>query len=280
MNRIIVRVALSAVLLLVLPLVPILTLVQPVAAQGKTPPLDEKKLVVAKHLTDWMQSKLKEKMAIVAVVARKGGRDVKGRDRTGMAHSGLAVYDPRAQTWLLYQILNNPTGSVPSSTSVQTPLKSGVPTAELWRMAPLDFFYGQTGYEENALLLIPDRETQQRVYDSILNGNAWKMAFTKKYNLLSRYDSEDSMNCNKWILLTIAAARSDEYDPRKVLSIVSSGFSPGKIRLSFFAKQVVKNKPNVRTEELPDRGAVETVTPQSLYDSGLFENKFFVSEPI
>lgn len=267
MRRSIARMALSALLLLVLPVIPILLTVQPVIAQEKTaPPVDEKKLEVAKHLTDWMQNKLKEKGTIVAVVARKGGRDVKGRDRTGMAHSGLAVYDPRAQTWILYQILNN--------------AKAGEPTAELWRMAPLDFFYGQTGYDENALLLIPDKETQERVYESILNGKAWNMAFTKKYNLLSRYDSADSMNCNKWILLTIAAARSDEYDPKKVLSVVSAGFSPGKIHLSFLAKQVVKKKQNVRTEELPNVGDVETVTPQSLYDSELFEEKFFASEPI
>jgi hypothetical protein len=268
MNRLIVRLALAAAFSLVLPVVPIPGLVLPVLAQtaSKTVDLDAKKVDVSKHLTDWMQKKLKEKKAIVAVVSRKGGRDVKGRDRTGMAHSGLAVYDPRAQTWIIYQVLNNP--------------QSGEPTAELWRMAPLDFFYGQTGYDENALLMIPDRETQQRVYDSILNGKAWNMAFTKKYNLLSRFDSPDSMNCNKWILLTIAAARSDEYDPQKVLSVVSGGFSPGKIKLSFFAKQVVKNKPNVRLDELPGRGDVQTVTPQSLYDSGLFEEKLFVSDPI
>ena len=267
MNRRLAKTALSATLLLVLPVVPILVTVQPVQAQVKAAPaVDEKKLDVAKHLTDWLQKKLEEKKAIVAVVARKGGRDMKGRDRTGMAHSGLAVYDPRAQTWILYQILNN--------------AKAAEPTAELWRMAPLDFFYGQTGYDENALVLIPDKETQERVYESILNGKAWNMAFTKKYNLLSRYDSDDSMNCNKWILLTIAAARSDEYDPKKVLSIVSNGFSPGKIHLGFLAKQVVKKKQNVRIEELPNIGAVETVTPQSLYDSGLFEEKCFVTEPI
>ncbi|MDZ4835563.1 MAG: DUF2145 domain-containing protein [Candidatus Melainabacteria bacterium] len=230
------------------------------------PPVDQEKLTVAKQLTDWLQNKLMERKAIVAVVSRKGGRDLKGRDRTGMAHSGLAVYDPRVKTWILYQVLNNP--------------KAGQPTAELWRMAPLDFFYGQTGYDKNALVLIPDRETQQRVYESILNGKAWKMAFTKKYNLLSRYDSADSMNCNKWILLTIAAARSDEYEPLKVLSVVSNGFSPGKIRLSFFAKEAVKRKTNIRTAELPTKGAVETVTAESLYDSGLFEEKHFVSEPI
>ncbi len=232
-------------------------------AAEKKSTIDEKKLTVAKHLTDWLQSTLQKKKAIVAVVSRKGGNDVKGRDWTGMAHSGLAVYDPRVQTWILYQILNSPSG--------------GQPSAQLWRMAPIDFFYGQTGYEENALLLIPDKETQDRIYESVLNGKAWKMAFTKKYNLLSRYDSFDSLNCNKWILLTIAAARSDEYDPAKVLAIVHKGFNPAKLKFGFIAKQVVKRKSNVLVDELPNLGKVETVTPQSLYDSGLFQEKIFAN---
>lgn len=227
--------------------------------------VDQKKLTVAKHLTNWLQNTLKEKHAIVAVVSRKGGRDTRGRDRTGMAHSGLAIYDPRVQTWILYQIMGNTNG-------VQ-------PKAELWRTAPLDFFYGQTGYEENALVMIPDKETQQRIYESVLNGNAKKLNFTKRYNLLSRYDSADSLNCNKWILLVVAAARANEYEPLKVLEIVRDGFDPGKIKLSYFAKQIVKRKASIRTEELPSEGAVKTVTPQSLYDSGLFEQKFFVFEP-
>ncbi len=226
--------------------------------------VDAKKLEVAKHLTKWLQDTLLEKKAIVAVVARKGGRDTKGRDRTGMAHSGLAVYDPRAQTWILYQILNNQ--------------KAGEPVAELWRTAPVDFFYGQAGYEENALVLIPESEIQRRIYDSVLSGKAWKLAFTKKYNLLSQFDSSDSLNCNKWILLTIAAARSDEYDPGKVLSLVGRGFEPGKIRLSPLAKEFAKRKSNVRREELPSFGAIKTVTPESLYDSGLFEEKLFAKK--
>ncbi|MGH9553911.1 MAG: DUF2145 domain-containing protein, partial [Terriglobales bacterium] len=177
------------------------------AADTKPPELDEKKLEVAKHLTDWMQGELLAHKALVAVVSRKGGKDVKSRDFTGMAHSGLAVYDPRAQTWILYQILNQPD-------------KQNIPTAVLWKSAPVDFFYGQTGYDENALLLIPDQETQQRIYDAVLTGKAYKLAFTRKYNLLSRYDSDDSLNCNKWILMTIAAARCDDFDPEHVLNTV------------------------------------------------------------
>jgi len=225
--------------------------------------LDQQKLTVAKQLTNWLQKSLIERKAIAAVVSRKGGKDVKGRDRTGMAHSAIAIYDPRAQTWILYQILGM-TGS-------------GQPVAELWRMAPVDFFYGQTGYEANALLLIPDSETQQRVYQSILNGKAFKLAFTKNYNLLSEFDSVNSLNCNKWILMTIAAARSDEYNPNNVLNIIHSGFEPGKIRMNFIEKAVAKRKANVRRDEVPDFRAVKTVTPQSLYDSGLFQEKLFAS---
>lgn len=223
--------------------------------------VDEKKLEVAKHLTDWMQNTLLSEKAIVAVVSRKGGKDVKSRDFTGMAHSGLAVYDPRAQTWILYQILNCP--------------DNGVPKAVLWKSAPLDFFYGQTGYDENALVLIPDHETQERIYSAIIDGNAFKLAFTKKYNLLTRFDSSDSLNCNKWILMTIAAARSNDYDPDHVLQIIHNGFDPAKLKFGFFARGVVRHKSNVLTAEMPDHGPVQTVTPQSLYESGLFPTKLF-----
>lgn len=229
-----------------------------------TTSLDQPKLNVAKHLTDWMQNTLHSKKAIVAVVSRKGGKDLKGRDRTGMAHSGLAVYDPRVQTWIIYQILGN--------------TRTGEPIAELWRMAPVDFFYGQTGYEENALLLIPDAITQERIYESILNGKALKLAFTRKYNLLSQFNTADSLNCNKWILMTVAAARSDEWNPYNVLAIVNKGFDPGKLRMNFIEKAVVKNKANVRSDEVPSLfGSVRTVTPQSMYDSDLFQDKLFAS---
>jgi hypothetical protein len=255
--------SLVAAVLLISLLVPFL---QPVmAAQpAMNTSLDSPKLTVAKHLTDWLQNTLQAKKAIVAVVSRKGGKDLKGRDRTGMAHSGLAVYDPRAQTWIIYQILGN--------------TRSGEPIAELWRMAPVDFFYGQTGYEENALLLIPDAITQERIYASILNGKALKLAFTTKYNLLSQYNTADSLNCNKWILMIVAAARSDEWNPYKVLAIVDKGFDPGKLKMNFIEKAVVRNKSNVRSDEVPTLfGSVKTVTPQSMYDSDLFQEKLFAS---
>lgn len=253
----------AAIGLAMLPSLSLLAEAQAAPTTGQPVAIDQQKLVVAKHLTHWLQQTLLERKAIVAVVARKGGKDLKGRDRTGMAHSGLAVYDPRAQTWILYQILK-------SSASTE-------PVAELWRMAPLDFFYGQTGYEENALVLIPEAETQQRIYDSILSGRAWRLAFTRKYNLLSKYDGHESLNCNKWVLMTIAAARTDNYDTDQVLTTIHNGFKPGRLRMNFIEKHVVKCKPNVRKDELPLAGAIETVTPQSLYESDLFEERIFAT---
>jgi len=234
-------------------------------ADTTQPTLDERKLEVAKHLTDWMQHELLVRQAIVAVVSRKGGKDIKSRDYTGMAHSGLAVYDPRAQTWIVYQVVNQP--------HMQTPV------AVLWKSAPVDFFYGQTGYDQNALLLIPDAATQHRLYSSILTGQAFKLAFTTAYNLLSRYDGADSLNCNKWILMTIAAARSDDYDPDHVLQIIHDGFDPADLHLGFIGREVVRLKSNVRSSEIPDHGPVLTVTPQSLYESNLFIEKIFAAAP-
>lgn len=238
---------------------------RPTGAANRTDPgaIDEKKLTVAKHLADWLQKTLYEKRAIVAVVSRKGGNDVKGRDWTGMAHSGLAIYDPHANIWNLYQLLNT--------------RQSQEPSCDLWCMAPMDFFYGQTGYEENALVLIPDLETQERVYDAVLTGKVRKLAFTTKYNLLSKYDSTDSLNCNKWILMAIEAARTNDYDPQHVLASIREGFRPGWLHMSFIEKQVAKCKKNVRKDELPAFGAVQTVTPQSLYESGWFEEKLFAA---
>jgi len=82
---------------------------------------------------------------------------------------------------------------------------------------------------------------------------------------------------NKWILMVVAAARSDNYDPKEVLAIISQGFAPGKVRLNLIEKEFAKRKANLRWEELPSFGAVQTVTPQSLYESGLFQERIFAA---
>jgi hypothetical protein len=224
--------------------------------------VDAQKLTLAKDLTQWLQTTLTDKKALVAVVARKGGPDAKKHDATGMAHSGIAVYDPRAKTWIIYNLLNE--GGSP-------------PKASLWRTAPLDFFYGQTGYDKDALVMIPDTVTQQRMYEAVLNGNYQKLQFTPTYNLLSRFDSPSSLNCNKWILMNLAAARQDNYQPKAVLQAIREGYKPGQIKLNPIEKAVVRKKANVVASELPASGPIETVTVESLYKSTMFTDKVFYS---
>ena len=160
--------------------------IQPVMQKAENQ-VDLKKLALAQELTNWMQNTLQEKRALVAVVARKGGHDIQKHDKTGMAHAGLAVYDPRAQTWLIYNLVQD------------TPAKSqsNRPTESIWRTAPLDFYYRQTGYGKEALILIPNTETQQKVYASIVDGRYKQLSTITAYNLLSPYDSQKSLNCNK-----------------------------------------------------------------------------------
>jgi hypothetical protein len=230
--------------------------------------IDQRKLSLAKALTDWMQTTLLKEKTLVAVVARKGGEDVKKHDKTGMAHSGLAVYDPRAQTWLIYNLVQD------TKTAQDQP---GPATESIWRTAPLDFYYGQTGYDEDALILIPDLATQQRVYEAMVSGDYKKLTFTSAYNLLSPYDSLKSFNCNKWLLFNLAAARIDNYDPPAVAQAIHAGFVPGKIYFSPLENFFVRHKPNVLLNELPPHPPIETVTVESLYRSNLFPKKVFYS---
>lgn len=227
--------------------------------------VDKRKLQLAKDLTKWMRSTLQEQEALVAVIARKGGNDVKKHDKTGMAHSGLAVYDPRLKTYIIYNLLSE--------------TKASAPISKIWRSAPVNFFYGQTGYHKNALLLIPDKITQDRLYNSILNNQYQNLLFTNKYNLLSSYASNKSLNCNKWLLMMVVAARTDDYQPTSVLQTIKQGYNPIPIRLSTIEKFFVRQKPNVRSNEIPKSGGIYTVTIESLYKSkDLFPVSIFYSD--
>ena len=223
--------------------------------------LDERKLLVAKELTNWTRKSLQSEKALVAVVARKGGADVKKHDITGMAHSGLAVYDPRVKTYIVYNLVGL--------------TEKAAPISKIYRTALVNFFYGQTGYEKNALILLPDEITQKRIYEALINGRYEKLFFTNKYNLLSNYASEYSLNCNKWLLMNVVAARTDNYQPEKVLKTISTGFNPGVIRLSNLEKFFVKRKRNVRKNEVLTK-ALYLVTIESLYKSkDLFPKSYF-----
>jgi len=70
----------------------------------KTDPL---KLEIAEELSDWMSNTLSKQNAIAAVVARNGKEQAQRHDATGMAHSGLALYDPDKKQWVIYNLLND-----------------------------------------------------------------------------------------------------------------------------------------------------------------------------
>lgn len=226
--------------------------------------IDQQKLEVAKELSIWLNKTLQQKKALVAVIAREGGEETKKHDATGMGHAGLAVYDPRAQSWIIYNLLNNVQGKEPKGS--------------IWRSGPVDFFYGQKGYTKNALLMIPDEITQERMYSAILDGRYKRLFFTDHYNLLSAPASDSSLNCNKWLLMNIAAARMDSYEPFAVLAQIEEGFAPGEIRLNVIERQFAKGKPTVRGSEVPAFGPIHTVTVESLYRSDLFGEKLYYAD--
>lgn len=229
----------------------------------QTATIDARKLKIAKELTDWLNHTLQEKKVLVAIVGRNGSPQTKKQDKTGMGHAGLAVYDPRAQSWIIYNLLNDSSGKTPQ--------------ASIWRSAPLDFFYGQKGYDQDALILIPDSVTQQRMYEAILNGNYKKLYFTKDYNLLAAPDTPRSLNCNKWLLLNVVAARLDSYDIPVILQAIHIGFEPGIIHLNPIERQIARSKPNIIADEMPAFGPIQTITVESLYQSNLFVEKLFYS---
>ena len=225
--------------------------------------IDEQKLAVAKELTNWLNHTLADKKVLVAVVAREGGEATKKHDKTGMGHAGLAVYDPRAQSYIIYNLVNTQLGKDPE--------------ASIWRSGPVDFFYGQKGYNKEALILIPDATTQARMYEAIITGKYKQLFLTNDYNLLSSASSTTSLNCNKWLLMNIVAARIDDYNSYNVLGVIGNRYEAGEIKINAIERQFVKNKPTVRASEIPTFGPIKTVTVESLYRSDIFTEKAFYS---
>ncbi|HEY9745427.1 MAG TPA: DUF2145 domain-containing protein [Oculatellaceae cyanobacterium] len=223
------------------------------------------KLEVATELAQWLHNTLQSKQALVAVVARNARPITEKYDATGMGHVGLAVYDPRVQSWLFYHLLND--------------VIEKQPTANLYISAPIDFFYDQRGYKREALIMLPPQDIQQRIYNAILNQAYKKLHFTKRYSLTSGYDSVQSINCTKWIEMLLVAAKIDDYDPMTVLTamheVPPASLKPPAIVRAWFSWR----KPEVATEFYPDK-SWRTVTAESLYRSELFTERIFFSGKI
>lgn len=246
------------------------------------------KLEMAQDLSNWMTEQLKQKNAVAAVVARNGWEEVQRYDETGMAHSGLAIYDDKQKKWTVYNLLQDPVAQQPSvfSTlknkgatqafwqawqsmpglkphdvatylnplttwkSIRQKLQATNPPAQIWLSDPVDFFY-DGGEKRDALLLIPSRAIQDRLRKAINNGEYEKLHFTPKYNLVSEPHSSASLNCNKWVLMNLIAAQHDTYNHQSLLEIIKNEFRPGHIIMNPLVRFLVVRMHRVLSTALP-----------------------------
>ena len=228
-----------------------------------TPKTDIQKLATARQLSSWMQTALKKQNAQVAVVARPGRWLTKLQDSTGMEHSGLAVYDAKAGKWEIYELLSDLCGAHPQS--------------RLCKSHAVDFFYSQPGYDKDAMILLPEPDVQKQVLKGIESAAYKKLFFTPYYNIVTTFDTAHSLNCNKWVLMHIVAARMGDYQPETVLEAIGNEFKPGYVWVPPFLRPLAKKHPTVYRKEVPSFGPIRTVTAESLYRSDLFPTKLFHS---
>lgn len=223
--------------------------------------INPRKREVAKQIADWIQSTLKSENAQVAIVARQGGLQHKKYDKTGMLHTGIAMYHPREQQWKIYNLVDRP--------------MMGQSVCDVQWAEPEDFFAQQGGYKKDALVMLPSPAVQQRMQKALLNGDYRKLVFTPDYNLVSAPDSATSLNCNKWVLLNVLAAKNDHYEPKKLLKEIRENYRPGQIDVHPIVRLFAAQQPKIKASEVPWIAPIQTVTVESLFNSGLFEKSHF-----
>jgi hypothetical protein len=223
-----------------------------------------RKLEIAQKLSDWTLRQMKEAKADIAVIARGGSHISKTQDRTWMEHSGILIYNRKRGEWEIYNLLND--------------FCDQAPRCDIWRNKPLNFFYTQPNHDENAMLLIPDKALRKKLRRGIESGAYKKLQFTKDYNVITRFDGDKSLNCNKWVLMNLVAAQSDDYEPQTVLAEIGKTFKPGRVLVCPIIRPLAKQHPTVLQSEAPLTGPLNTVTAESLYRSDFFEKKLFYDE--
>ncbi|WP_373531831.1 DUF2145 domain-containing protein [Vampirovibrio sp.] len=222
---------------------------------------DSRKLEMAQKLADWTLSEMKAANAGVAIIARGGSHISKTQDRTWMEHSGILMYNRKSKEWEVYNLLND--------------FCDQAPRCEIWRHKPLDFYYSQPNYDEDAMLLLPDANVRKKLRKAIESGAYKQLQFTNAYNLITRFDGQKSLNCNKWVLMNVVAARMDNYKPEAVLAEIGNTFAPGEVKVCSVIRPLAKQHPTILQTEAPLSGPINTVTAESLYRSDLFEKKLF-----
>lgn len=224
-----------------------------------------RKVEVAGKLADWMRDTLAQEGVQVAVVARQGGLQHKKHDKTGMFHTGIALFHPRDKKWKIYNLVDEQL--------------AGSWQGEVQWTEPEDFFYQQGGYHKKSLLLIPDQATQLRMRKALLKGDYKKLFFTSDYNLVSEPAGKTSLNCNKWVLLNVLAAKRENYNPMKLLDEIGERYRPDRIDVHPLIRPIAKYQPHIKPSEIPLWGPIHTVTVNSLVESGLFERTLACDEP-
>lgn len=241
----------------------------PELAKGEPPmeaPIRKKpeKLAIAQDLNDWLIKTLEQKNIKAAVVARLGNKEVHQHDKTGMVHSGIVVFNEQEKQWQIYNLIND--------------VQDEEPVAHLFRSNPIDFFYGQRDpVQKDALLLVPNKADQEKLKNSIANGDYKKMYFTRDYNLITTPNTMRSLNCNKWVLMTMMAAQSGKHDPEAVLDQITDDFTPGLIKVNPMIRPFAKQRPTILQDEVPLWDNIYTVTVESLHNHHLFPEKIFRS---
>lgn len=237
---------------------------------GADPPVQEvekndvRKLEMANKLTNWTLGQLKENKADIAIIARGGSHISKTQDKTWMEHSGILMYNRKSREWEVYNLLND--------------FCDQAPRCDIWRNKPLDFFYSQPNYDEDAMILLPDAKTRHKLRKAFVSGAYKKLQFTKDYNLITRFDGKKSLNCNKWVLMNVVAAKTGKYNPDEVLAEIGKTFKPGEVKVCSILRPFAKQHPTILQTEAPLSGPLNTVTAESLYQSNLFEKKLFYDE--
>jgi hypothetical protein len=232
----------------------------PMLKVAKTNPFKKE---MAERLSGWMLDEMNKAGAEVAIVARSGSHLSKTQDKTWMEHSGILIKNSKTNQWevlnLLYYFCD----------------KS--PKCDIWRNKPVDFFYSQRYYHNDALLLLPEKKLQKKLIKGIENGNYKKLQFTNNYNLITGFDSKQSLNCNKWVLMNLIAAEIGDYEPDAVLKKIGETFEPGQVRVFPVLRPIARQHPTILQEEAPLVGPINTVTAESLYRSNRFKQTMFYS---
>lgn len=224
---------------------------------------DFRKLENADILSEWAIEKLKQGRESVGIIARSGNWLIKWQDKTQMQHSGILFFDKQRKKWQVCDLADD--------------LRQSPPKCSVAMSDPIDFFYNQSNYDRDALLMVPDKAIRARMQKAFKKGEYKDLQFTDTYNIVTPPESPHSLNCNKWVLMNLVAAQNNDYNPQSVLNRIKEKFEPSRVKVWSLIRPILKQHRSVLKSEAPLVGPINTVTVDSLYNTDLFGKKFFYS---